>query len=80
MTTTHIVQQFERQGKRLVAGRSMQFGSAEEAIARAERDAARCDGVAAITQRYDDTTDTLDDEPEILAVHGQVPPELEPDL
>ncbi|MBB3937301.1 hypothetical protein [Aureimonas phyllosphaerae] len=51
-----IVQQFERMGKRLVAGRLMEFKTATEAQRRAERDVARTAGVVALQQTVD--TDT----------------------
>lgn len=76
MQTIHVVQQFEKQGKRLVAGRMMQFKTPQEAIGRAERDAARCAGVAAVTQVVDPESGEVEGEPVILARHGDLPAEL----
>ncbi|KQT69909.1 MULTISPECIES: hypothetical protein [unclassified Aureimonas] len=75
----HIVQQFERMGKKLVAGRAMEFKTAEEAIARAERDAARMAGVVALSQTIDLDTGEVVEEPVIHARHGELPKEFQPD-
>ena len=74
--TLFIVQQFERQGKRLVAGRQMDFKTAQEAISRAERDAARVSGVVAIQQTIDTDTGEVLEEPILLARHGDLPAEF----
>lgn len=71
--TLYIVQQFEKQGRRLVTGRQMDFKSAEEAIERAERDVGRTAGVIAVQQTVDTETGEVLDEPVILAQHGDVP-------
>ena len=75
----HIVQQFERMGKKLVAGRAMEFKTADEALARAERDAARMAGVVALTQTIDTDTGEVLEEPVILARHGELPREFQPE-
>lgn len=72
----HVVQQFERQGKRLVAGRQMPFKSSREAIGRAERDAARCAGVVAVQTTIDTESGEILDEPIILASFGELPAEF----
>lgn len=77
--TLHIVQQFERMGKKLVAGRAMEFKTAGEAIARAERDAARMAGVVALSQTIDLDTGEVMEEPVIHARHGELPKEFMPD-
>ena len=74
--TLYIVQQFEMMGKKLVAGRVMEFKSAQEAIARADRDAARMAGVVAIAQTIDLDTDEVVETPEILSRHGDLPQEF----
>ena len=74
--TLYIVQQFEIMGKKLVAGRVMEFKSAEEAIARADRDASRMAGVVALAQTIDLDTDEVVETPEILARHGTLPQEF----
>ncbi|WP_185982636.1 hypothetical protein [Aureimonas mangrovi] len=71
--TLYIVQQFERQGKKLVAGRQMEFPSAQAAVARADRDAERVAGVVAITQTVDTDTGEVLEEPAVLARHGELP-------
>jgi hypothetical protein len=71
--TLYIVQQFEKQGRRLVQGRQMEFKSADEAIKRAERDAGRSAGVIAVQQTVDTETGEVLEEPLILAQHGEVP-------
>ena len=76
--TLYIVQQFEKMGKRLVAGRQMTFKSAGEASARADRDAARTVGVVAIQQTVDTDTGEVLEEPIVLARHGELPPEFDP--
>lgn len=74
--TLFIVQQFERSGKRLVAGRLMEFKTAAEAQGRAERDAARITGVVAIQQTVDTDTGEVLEEPIVLARFGELPPEF----
>lgn len=71
--TLYIVQQFEKQGRRLAQGQQMDFKSAEEAIKRAERDAGRAAGVIAVQQTVDLETGEVLEEPVILAQHGEVP-------
>jgi len=71
--TLFIVQQFEKQGKKLVQGRQMELPSAEQAIARADRDAARFAGVIAVAQTVDTETGEVLDDPVILAHHGELP-------
>jgi hypothetical protein len=75
--TLYIVQQFEIMGKKLVAGRVMEFKSAAEAAARAERDASRVAGVVALAQTVDLDTDEVVETPEILARFGQLPAEFD---
>ncbi|BDA83251.1 hypothetical protein Sa4125_07930 [Aureimonas sp. SA4125] len=72
----YIVQQFERMGGKLVAGRAMEFKTADEAAARAERDAKRMAGVVALAQTIDLDTDEVMEEPEILARYGELPAEF----
>ena len=72
--TLFIVQQFDRVGKKLVAGRQMDQPSADAAAARAERDAARCAGVVAIQQTIDTETGEVLEEPVVLAKFGDLPP------
>ena len=74
--TLKLVQPFERQGKRLIAGRLMDFKTAEEATGRAERDAQRFVGVVAVQQSVDTETGELLEEPVILARYGELPPEF----
>lgn len=74
--TLFIVQQFERSGKRLVAGRQMDFRTAEEAAGRAERDATRVSGVVAIQQTVDTDTGEVLEEPVVLARFGDLPAEF----
>lgn len=71
--TIYIVQRFEKQGRRLVQGRQMDFKTADEAIKRAERDAGRSAGVIAVQQAVDTETGEVLEEPIILAQHGEVP-------
>ncbi len=71
--TLYIVQQFEKQGRRLVQGQQMDFKTADEAIKRAERDAGRAAGVIAVQQTVDTETGEVLEEPIILAQHGEVP-------
>lgn len=75
--TLYIVQQFEMMGKKLVAGRVMEFKSADEAIARADRDASRMAGVVALAQTIDLDTDEVVETPEVLARHGSLPAEFD---
>lgn len=74
-----IVQQFERQGKKLVAGRAIEVASAEAAILRAERGADRFAGVVALTQTIDMDTGEVLEEPVVLARHGELPREFAAD-
>lgn len=77
--TLYIVQQFEKQGRRLVQGRQMDFKTAVEAIKRAERDAGRSAGVIAVQQTVDTETGEVLEEPVILAQHGEVPANISGD-
>lgn len=72
--TLYIVQQFDRVGKKLVAGRQMDQPSASAATARAERDATRCAGVVAIQQTVDTETGEVLEESAVLAKFGELPP------
>ena len=74
--TLFIVQQFERQGKKLVAGRQFSFPSSGEAVARAGRDAGKMAGVVAVQQKVDTETGEVLEEPVILARHGELPAEF----
>ena len=75
--TLFIVQQFERQGKKLVAGRSVEYRTAPEAVARAERDAGKFAGVVALQTTLDTDTGEVLEEPVILARHGEVTREFQ---
>lgn len=70
--TLYIVQQFERQGRKLVAGRSIDYRNAQEAVARAERDAEKLAGVVALTMAVDTDTGEVVEEPTVLAKYGEV--------
>lgn len=72
----NIVQPFEKQGKRTIAGRQMSFKTPAEAVGRAERDARRYAGVLAVQQTVDEEIGEVLDEPVILARHGELPPEF----
>ncbi len=74
--TLFIVQQFETMGKRLVAGRQMDFKTADEAIGRAGRDASRVTGVVAVQQVVDTDTGEVLEELVVLARHGELPAEF----
>lgn len=71
--TLHIVQQFEKQGRKLVKGRALDFKTSAEALTRAERDAARFAGVIAVTVTVDTETGETLEEPVLLVSHGEVP-------
>jgi NAD(P)H-hydrate repair Nnr-like enzyme with NAD(P)H-hydrate dehydratase domain len=71
--TLYIVQQFERQGQKLVVGRQMEFADAAAACGRAARDAGRTTGVLAVQQTVDTDTGEVLDEPIFLARHGELP-------
>ncbi|WP_294642477.1 hypothetical protein [uncultured Aureimonas sp.] len=75
--TLFIVQQYERSGKRLVAGRMMEFKTAAEAQGRAERDAARTAGVVALQQTIDTDTGEVVENPVVLARYGELPAEFD---
>ncbi|WP_062225882.1 hypothetical protein [Aureimonas frigidaquae] len=77
--TLFIVQQFERKGKRLIAGRLMEFKTAEEAEGRAERDATRTVGVVALQQTIDTDTGEIVEDPVILARYGELPADFDRD-
>jgi hypothetical protein len=74
--TLYIVQQFEKMGKKLVAGRAMEFKTADEAMARADRDAARMAGVVALSQTVDLDTGEVVETPVVLAKYGELPAEF----
>ena len=74
--TLFIVQQFERQGKKLVAGRAIEVASEDAAVLRAERGADRFAGVVALTQTVDTDTGEVLEEPRVLARHGELPAEF----
>lgn len=74
--TLFIVQQFERMGKRLVSGRTMEFKTAAEAQGRAERDAVRTVGVVALQQTVDTDTGEIVEDAIVLARYGELPAEL----
>jgi hypothetical protein len=76
--TLFVVQQFERMGKRLVAGRLMEFKTAAEAQGRADRDATRTAGVVALKQTIDTDTGEVVEDPVVLARHGELPAEFDP--
>lgn len=71
--TLFLVQQFERIGKRLVAGRQMEFKTAGEAAGRAERDATRTVGIVALQQTIDTDTGEVVEDPVVLARYGELP-------
>ena len=71
--TLYIIQQFEKQGRKLVQGRQMNFPTAGEAELRAERDAERVAGVMAVAQTVDTDTGEVVGEPHVLAHYGQIP-------
>lgn len=77
--TLFIVQQFERKGKRLIAGRLMEFKTAEEAEGRAERDATRTVGVVALQQTIDTDTGEIVEDPVVLACYGELPADFDRD-
>ncbi|MEH6721689.1 MAG: hypothetical protein V7704_22705 [Aurantimonas endophytica] len=77
--TYFIVQQYEKRGRRLVAGRQLPFNTAAEASARADRDADRFAGVVAVQQTVDIETGEVLDEPVVLARHGELPREFAED-
>jgi len=74
--TLFIVQQFERSGKRLIAGRALDFRTADEAVARAERASATAIGVVAIRHTVDTDTGEVLEEPAVLSRFGEVPAEF----
>jgi hypothetical protein len=74
-----FVQQFEKRGRSLGAGQTIQFRTAEQARARADRDGDRLGvvvGVVAIEQTVDVDTGEILEEPIVLARHGDVPAEV----
>ncbi|WP_152046329.1 hypothetical protein [Aureimonas psammosilenae] len=75
--TLFIVQQFERRGKKLTAGRSVEYRTADEAIARAGRDSEKFAGVVALTMTIDTDTGEVLEEPKVLAKHGEVGKEFQ---
>lgn len=70
--TVHAVQ---KRGRRLENVQPISCRSDSHAIARAERDARRFQGVIAVRQVADDETGDLLEEPVVLAVHGEFPME-----
>ncbi|GGE11088.1 hypothetical protein GCM10011390_32680 [Aureimonas endophytica] len=72
-----IVQQFERRGKKLNPGRSVEYRTEAEAVARAERDAAKFAGVVALTLTVDTDTGEVVEEPRVLARFGEVGKEFQ---
>ena len=77
--TLFIFQQFERNGKRLVSGRQMEFKTAAEAQDRAERDAARTPGAVALHQTIDTDTGEIVEDPVVFARYGELPAEVNQD-
>lgn len=75
--TLFIVQQFERRGKKLTAGRSVEYRTEAEAVARAERDATKFAGVVALTMMIDTDTGEVIEEPKVLARFGEVGKEFQ---
>lgn len=69
----YIVQQFEKRGKKLVAGRVIQFMMPDEAIRRGKRDADRFPGVFVVQQEIDTDTGKVLEESFYLAKHGELP-------
>ena len=74
--TLHIVQQFETFGKKIVAGRTIQAKTPDEAVARAERDSVRFPGVVALSTTIDEDTGEVLEDPRILFRHGTLPAEF----
>jgi hypothetical protein len=75
----YVVQQFVKQGRRLVTGQTMQFQTAFEAKLRADRDGGRLGqvvGVVAVEQTVDMETGEVLEEPLVLVRHGEVPAEV----
>jgi hypothetical protein len=75
----YVVQQFVKQGRRLMNGQTMQFKTADEARLRADRDGARLGnvvGVVAVEQTVDVETGEVLEEPIVLVRHGEVPAEV----
>ncbi|WP_019998569.1 MULTISPECIES: hypothetical protein [Aureimonas] len=77
--TFFIVQQFERSGKRLIAGRVLDFRKAEEAVARAERASSTAIGVVALQHTVDTETGEVLEDPIVLSRFGDVPAEFTDD-
>lgn len=75
--TLFIVQQFERRGRKLTAGRSVEYRTSEEAIARAGRDAEKFAGVVALTMVVDTDTGEVIEEPRVLTKFGEVGKEFQ---
>ncbi|WP_062015455.1 hypothetical protein [Aureimonas sp. AU4] len=74
--TLFIVQLFERSGKRLIGGRALDFRTADEAVARAERAASTAVGVVALQHSIDTDTGEVLEEPIVLSRFGEVPAEF----
>ena len=54
----------------------MDFKSAAEAVARADRDAERTTGVVAVQQTVDTESSEVLEEPVVLTTHGELPQEF----
>jgi hypothetical protein len=74
--TLFIVQHFDKQGRKLAAGRAIEVSSSDAAVLRAERDAPNHTGVVALTQTIDTDTGEVVEEPRVLARHGELPQEF----
>jgi hypothetical protein len=75
----YVVQQFVKQGRRLMNGQTMQFKTADEARLRADRDGGRLGnvvGVVAVEQTVDVETGEVLEEPIVLVRYGEVPAEV----
>lgn len=77
--TLFIVQLFEQSGKRLIGGRALDFRTADEAMARAERASQTAVGVVAIQHTVDTDTGEVLEDPIVLSRFGEVPAEFHED-
>lgn len=77
--TLFIVQLFEQSGKRLIGGRALDFRTADEAMARAERASQTAVGVVAIQHTVDTDTGEVLEDPIVLSRFGEVPAEFRED-
>jgi hypothetical protein len=66
-----IVQQFEKQREKLVAGRGDECRTASAAIAKAALSAPLTAGVVALTTMVDTDTGEVVEEPKVLARYGE---------